>query len=311
MFFVLGIIFILIAVAAFLFNRFARIDGERINGKIGVFSGIGALILAAVFLFFSSFYSQDVGEARVIKDWTGNVSGSNVSAGGAFKAPWQDAVSFDIRNQQSTYIGNASNDYNGKKPNGPQITVQDKDGVQANFDIAVRYSVRSESVINIYSQYQSQENFQNRLIDQDIRSAVRNAPSKYSTLEVLTERANIEKAIFEDLKNRWEKQGVQVESVALQEIRYPDDVKQRFADAQNARTEVSKREADLAAAKVTAQQKVVEAQATADANNIVAKSLSPEVLQSQQLDTLKQLGEKGNVVVVPNGSSPLITVDKK
>ncbi|WP_178996865.1 SPFH domain-containing protein [Paenarthrobacter nitroguajacolicus] len=265
-----------------------------------VSAGLG--LLALVFLAATMVYAQDPGEAKVLKNWSGSVEGQDTTEGFALKAPWVDAIDYDIRNQQAAYIGNGQDDFNGKKPNGPQITIQDKDGVSANFDVAVRYSIRPDKVSDVYREFGVQENFRARLIDQDIRSVVRNAPAKYSTLDVLTRRGDVEKAITAALAERWEAQGVQVESVALQEIRYPDDVRQKYADAQNARTEIVKAQAELEAAQISAQQKVVQAQAEADANSKLAASLTDPILRQRYLDTLKELAKAGNLVVVPADS---------
>lgn len=320
---ILGIIFAIAAVALFLVGLKAKFtkriregyDLKTVDNRTpnAILKGSSALvaILAVVFIFFSMFYTQDVGEAKVMKSWTGEIVGEDLTAGAGLKAPWVEAIDFDIRNQQATYIGDGSTDHNGGVANGPEISVQDKEGVRAAFDIAVRYSIKPDAVTAIYSEYQSQANFEARLIDQDIRSVVRNAPSDYGTLEVLTKRGEIEENIFEALKQRWEGKGVTVESVALQEIRYPKDVMQKFADAQNARTEIVKAEAELEAAEVSSQQKIVQSKAEAKANEILTKSLTDEVLRQRYLDTLAKLAEAGNLVITDGSSNQIINLPKK
>jgi regulator of protease activity HflC (stomatin/prohibitin superfamily) len=304
--FILAILAAVIAVASIIASRRARVSGPegkpQKTGRIAVGVAAAFAVIAIVLLVSSTVYAQDPGEAKVLKSWSGSVEGQDTTEGYSVKAPWVDAIDYDIRNQQAAYIGTGQDDFNGKEPNGPQITVQDKDGVSANVDVAVRYSIRPDRVTDVYRQYGPQENFRARLIDQDIRSVVRNAPSQYTTIEVLTRRGDVEKAIATDLTARWESQGVQVESVALQEIRYPDDVKQKYADAQNARTEIVKAQAELEAAQISAQQKVVQAQAEADANSKLAASLTDPILRQRYLDTLKELAAAGNLVVVPADS---------
>jgi Membrane protease subunits, stomatin/prohibitin homologs len=284
-------------------------DVEFTRGVIKWVS-IGLALVTAVLLFFSTFYTQDVGEAKVLKDWTGNIVGEDITQGADFKAPWVDIVDFDIRNQLAAYVGNGEDNYNGSKPNGPQITVQDKEGVTANLDIAIIYSIKPDAVTEIYSQYLSQDNFKARLIEQDIRSVVRNIPSKYGTLELLNGREAVGNDIKEALTQRWASQGVIVESVSLQEIRYSDEVKARFDAAQSARIEVEKAKAELEATKVNAQQKVVQAQAESDANAILNASLTPSILQQRYLDTLKELAKAGNLVITDGSTSPFLQITK-
>ena len=120
----------------------------------------------------------------------------------------------------------------------------------------------------------------------------------------------MEAAISEALTVRWAEQGIVLESVALQEVRPPSEVLARYADAQAAQAQVAKESALLQAAEVKARQKVVEAQAEAEANNLLTKSLTKEVLEQRYLDTLKSIGENGNLVVVPDGSTPMVQVQK-
>lgn len=299
---------IFIVVSMRLRRAAATTNAPRITATIVGAIGAGLAVLAAAALFASTFYTQDVGEAKVLKDWTGNIVGEDITPGADFKAPWVDVVDFDIRNQIAAYVGDGFDDYNGSVPNGPQITVQDREGVTANLDIVVIYSIDPDSVTEIYSEYLNQENFRARLIEQDIRSVVRNVPAKYNTLELLNGREAASNDIKLALEKRWESAGVIVESVSLQEIRYSEEVKGRFDAAQAARIEVEKAKAELEATEVSAQQKVVQAQAEADANAILNASLTPAILQQRYLDTLSELAAAGNLVVVPEGFGGIVNV---
>jgi regulator of protease activity HflC (stomatin/prohibitin superfamily) len=304
-----------VAVGLFFGSRFMpKVDryGDTMHPpRVVRWVGLGLFAVSVLLLGSTMVYTQDPGEAKVLKNWSGAVEGQDTTEGFDLKAPWVDGIDYDIRNQQAVYIGEGQDDYNGKKPDGPQVTIQDKDGVSANVDVAVRYSIRADQVMEVYKDYGPQENFKARLINQDIRSVVRNAPTSFTTIEVLTKRGEIEKRITEDLAKRWESQGVQVESVALQEIRYPGDVRQRYADAQNARTEIVKAQAELEAAQISAQQKVVQAESEAKANAVLAKSLTDPILRQRYLDTLKELAKAGNLVVVPEGGNQIVNIPSR
>ena len=276
--------------------------------KWGIWLGLSLSVIA---LFFSTTYTQDPGEAKVLKSVTGDLVGADVTEGFAFKLPWVDPIDYDIRNQPATYIGNGQDDYNGKKPDGPQITVRDAKGVSTDVDVVVRYSIREDRVEDVYRAYGVQENFRSKLITNDIRSVVRNAPAKYTTIDMLNKRAEIEKEILADLELRWEKEGVRVDSVALQEMRPPADVSQAFAAAQNAQTQVVQAQAELDRTKISAQQKVVQAEAEAQANNTLNASLSDNILRQRYLDTLRELAAAGNLVVVPEGGNQILNVPAK
>ena len=48
------------------------------------------------------------------------------------------------------------------------------------------------------------------------------------------------------------------------------------------------------------------AKGEADANKVLAESLSPEVISQHYIEALESIGEKGNLVVVPEGATPIV-----
>lgn len=256
--------------------------------------GIG-LVISLVTGFFSMAVTNDEGQAKVLRSWTGEVEGEILTPGFSFKAPWQKDLTYDIRNQQVIFA--SSKGEPTKDANGPQITIQDREGVSANIDISVRYSIDPSAVVDIYKRYGTQENFVAKFIENDIRAGVRTIPAKYGTLELLNNRAKVEQEITEYLAERWEKAGVRVETVSLQEIRYPEDVQQRFAEAQNARTEVEKANAELEANRVKA-----------ESNRVLAESLTEQNLEQLKYETLREIGKNGNLVIVPENFNGMINV---
>lgn len=271
----------------------------RVGGAAGVVIGLITTVGGMA-------YTQDVGEVKVLRSFTGEVAGVDTTEGLAFKAPWVETVDFDVRNQQAIYKGEGYATSEGEMVNGPEITFQDQDKVTGNADVAIRYSIDPGAVGEIYMEYPTQEALSARLIDQDMRSVVRNAFSGYTTAGVLERRGELEQDIREGLEGRWEGTGVIVESVALQGIRYPQSTQDGFAQAQESATSLKKAQADLEVRKAEAEQRKVVAQGEADANRILSESLTPEVLQQQYNETLVEIGKGGNLVVVPEGSTPMI-----
>lgn len=260
-----------------------------------------AVLLGGGGILASTFYTVDVGQAVVIKNPDGTIHSEDLTAGWGNKWPWQGIEEFDIRNQQAIHSAH------GEDNDGTFITTQDKNGVTADYDVVVRYSIKADSVTDIVTDYQNQAQFKVRLIDQDIRSVVRAVPNGFSTIQVLTQRGEIEKKVLESLQTRWAESGVQVESVALQEIRYPEEVTARFQEAQNASTLQEKAKVDLETTKITAQNKIVEAESEAKANKILSESLTDEILEQRRLDTLREIGAvPGNLIIVPEGSTPFV-----
>jgi len=325
--FVLAIIVLLLALVAFVASFFIRVTGERRNPETREYETVelrgptrwtrlgafGGFVLGGLFLLFASSYTQDPGEANVLRSWTGEVVGYETTPGFHLKAPWVDTVTFDIRNQRAVFVSEqvaGEGDNAGGVADGPQITVQDAEGVTANIDIAIRYSIDPDAVEGIYADYGNEENLRSRLIFNDIRSVVRNVPGSFDTIELLTNRTDVQNAIQEALEARWEDDGIIVEDVALQEIRYGESVTAAFAAAQEAQIQVETEQARLEAVQVSAQQKVVQAQAEADANAILNASLTPAILQQRYFDTLRELAAAGNLVITDGTSTPLVQIPR-
>lgn len=285
--FVVAIIFAIVALAGM---------------RWGWFAAVGSALVGILLLIFSMSYSVDQGQAKVLKDWTGVIQGEPVSEPGLhWKAPWVDVNEYDTRNQIVVYLGDGHQQYNGSDTDGPQITFTDKDGVTGNMDLVVVYSIDPKETKTLAQQYSSQEDFNTKVIQQDARSIPRNIPGKYTTIQMLTERGKVAGDIQKALENNWADKGVHVDNVSLQEVRYSDAVKKRFEDAQNAQTEIVKAQAELEKAKIDAQQTVAKAQAQKDANDLLAASLTPAILQQHYIDMLTN----AKTIVVPNNFNAL------
>lgn len=302
---VLGLLLIVVAVVGVLVGL--RTPKYRIAG---IAVGVAGVVLGGGAILSQTFYSQDSGEASVLVDVSGVIAGQETTPGFHGKLPWQDVKTFNIRNQTVSFVGKGDTDYTGGSASGPQVTTQDADGVSSDIDVNIVYSIAPSKVTEIYRQYRDEQNFVQQFVVQQVRSQTRNVPNRFSTLDLLTKRTEVSSALQDALEAAWRGTGVQVDQVNLQEIRPPQSIRDSYSSAQRAQVQVAAEQAKLDAAKISAQQQVVQAEAQAKANDTLAKSLTSPVLQSRYIDALKSIGEKGNLVVVPQGSTPFVQVSK-
>ncbi len=278
-----------------------------IGSRSGWFIGGGVLsaLIGFMFLIFSTFYTIEPGEAKVLKNWTGEIIGSEQTVGAHWKDPWVDAIDFDVRNQIVSYIGNGEQQYGNQPTTGPQITFTDKDGVTANMDLAILYSINPNVVEGLVEDYTTQQDFATKVIEQDARSVPREVPGRFTTIQMLTDRTAVAAAIRELLELEWEPKGIIIEDVSLQEIRYSDAVQQRFEDAQNAQTEVVKAQADAERARIAAEGEadaaIAKATGEAEANRILDASLTEKILRSRYIEAITG----ANLIVVPEDFTAL------
>lgn len=329
--FVIGIIALLIAIPCIVFNVRTKIpepvEDVDILGKPHIKNetdiktvkfarscahGVAVVCLVFFFVFagFSCIYTQDTGEVCVIRNIGGSLAGSTSEAGFHVKAPWQDVITYDVRNNLINFYGDTDYKVDGGSYEGKQVSINDKSGASANVDIQVNYSLNPDSALNLYSEYGTQESFVEKYISNDVRAVTREVSGKFDTVTMLTDRSQFTKAIQDALTKKWNKIGLTVEQVSVQDVRYPDSITDSYSQAQAAEVAKQKAQNEQETAKVQAETKKIEAQGEADANAVLAQSLNDQVLQQHYIDALKDVGKEGNLVVVPNGSTPMINTGK-
>ena len=264
------------------------------------------ILIGIALIIPACLYTQDIGEAVVLKNFGGSLAGYTTEAGFHVKAPWQDATSWDIRNRLINFYRDAEYTYDNGSYSGATVTINDSSGTKADCDVQVIYSINPDSVQQLYADYGNQEAYVSSYVSNDVRQTVRDCAGQFSTIQLLTNKEEFANAIMETLGNNWADSGVVVESVQVQDIRYADSITEAYAAAQSAQVEQTAATNRQETARIEAETKVIESQGEADANAILTQSLTPEVLQQNYYDTLREIGNNGNLVVVPTDSQPIV-----
>lgn len=315
-FFVVGIILILAGILALGLYRSNREnldeEDEYTRNTIEGFKivSVAIIVLGLSTVVSQCLYTQDAGDVKVLRDFGGNIAGSSSETGFHLKAPWQDVITYDIRNNVISFVADGEESFDGGSANGPQVTINDAGGATANIDIQVNYSLNPDNAIQIYQDYGTQENFVRSIAAVDMRAIPREVAGQFDTITILTNRGELTQAIQDRLTEKWAEYGLIVEQVSIQEVRYSEDIVNKYAEAQQA--EIAKQTAlnEQERIKVESETKIIQANADAEANRIVNESLSDDVLQQKYIDALKEIGANGNLVVVPEGSQPLVGANK-
>lgn len=286
------------------------IGGAVISSKVA--PAIAGVVLAVLLCIPGCIYTQDVGDVVVLKNWGGSLAGTSVEAGFHGKAPWQDTIRYDIRNNVLSFMGASEEDtFEGGSANGSAVTINDKGGASAQIDIQVNYSLDPGVAEQLYEDYGTQENFVKSICAVDIRAIPRQVSGQFDTISILTARGDFTNAVEEALAAKWEPYGLVVEQVSIQNVVYPDNIVQSYAAAQSA--EIAKAEAinKQETAKVNAETKVIEATKQSEANKVLAESLNEEVLLQQYIETLASIGANGNLIVVPSDGNTMVNIPTK
>lgn len=263
--------------------------------------GVGAVLVA-----LNCIYPQDPREVVVVRNFGGSLSGYTSEAGFHTKLPWQDTISYDTSNNLINLYRDADYVTNGGSAEGSCVSINDSGGAGADIDLQVIYSFDGDAALQLYQDYGSQESFTKNYILNDVRAVAREVAGRYDTITMLTNRGDFTNGVQKALTDKWKPLGLTVESVSVQDVRYPYEITNKYAEAQAAEVDKAKAENEQKTAQVEAETKKIQAEGEKEANNTLSQSLTDQVLQQHYLDTLKELGENGNVVVVPEGSTPVV-----
>ncbi len=279
---------------------------ERDFPRYPMAAGAAIIAAGAVVLALGCFYPQDAGEVIVLRNLGGSLAGHTSAAGFHVKAPWQDTVSYDVRNNLINLYRDARYTTDGGSAEGSCVSVNDSGGASADIDLQVMYSFDGDAAEQLYQDYGTQENFTQNYILNDVRATAREVAGKYDTITMLTSRGEFTRGVQDALSEKWKGLGLTVESVSVQDVRYPDEITGKYSEAQAAEVEKDKAKNEQETARVQAETKKIKAQGEADANAILAQSLNDQVLRQHYIDALGEIGKDGNLVVVPEGSQPIV-----
>lgn len=267
------------------------------TNKIVAVPIIVIIVIIALSIIAHCFYTQDIGEVIVLRNWDGKILGSTTETGLHAKSPLVKTISYDVRNILINFYGDADYGYNGGSAQGPDVTINDKSGAKADIDIQVVYSLDPSYAETLYKEYGTQTNYTQSYLSNDVRSVARETSGKFDTITMLTDRGQYTDAVEKALTEKWADHGLTIEQVSVQDVRYPDEITSRYATAQAAEID-----------KQTALNKQETAKVDADANAILTRSLTKEVVEQHYIDALTEIGKNGNLVVVPEGSIPMVNV---
>lgn len=282
-------------------------------------------ILLGLFLAGSAcVYKLDAGEAAVTKTF-GTVGDSATTATGIhLKAPWQDLITFDIRNQTI-----ALDEDSGR------VSTVTSDNATVAYDVTIRYSLNPGKLPEIVRQYPDQETFIMRAVLPGVSSVTRDAPTTFTAATVRQSRGQLAQRITEGLEKRLGEVGVTVEQVDPRAIALDANVQANYDKVQSSLANAEAAKADLQTALAQAEITKTEAQATSDADQIIRcgatstqvkevingkevtsvkvvpvtsdrcqNRLNEQVLMSKYIDMLREHGD--SLIVIPQGTQNLI-----
>lgn len=184
--------------------------------------------------------------------------------------------------------------------NDETLNVIASNGLSINLAATVRYRIAPDQVVAL--QEEIGPDYYNVILEPLLRSDARRVVGRYSPEEIYsTKRDVVEREIREQLVSRTTGKHLIIEAVLIRNVELPPAIRTAIDQKLAAEQEVLKMEYVLKIAKASADQRRVEAEGIADYNRIVAKSLTPPILEYARILQLEKLATSGNAKTVVLG----------
>src|SRR5262245_59122319 len=279
----------------------------RAVARIGTLVVVALVAIVLLGLTISAWRNISPGYVGIVFDKaTHSVTTGALEPGWAFINPFTQAIQeYPVTIQTYSMVQKSSE---GQTTGDDSIKVQSNEGQQINLDVVIQYQVIKEQAGLLYQDWGGKDiDFvQDQVVRQYTRSQVPGVASKYGWEEITSgKRDAINEEISKALGAEFNKRHMQLISFAVREVHLPQALQTALDQKIQAQQQAEQQKYQLQQAQVKAQQDVAEAtgranalkaqaegeaqatltraEAQAKANTQLAQSLTPELIQYQQL----------------------------
>lgn len=225
--------------------------------KIGIF--IGVVIITGIVLLISSFTTIKSGEIG-LKTHFGKITETSMSEGINFKIPFIEKITkINIKVQKAEMA----------------IEGSTKDLQIVNTNVAVNYRINSESAPNLFREVGT--GYEETILQPAIKESIKSAIAQYNAEEITVNRTAVSLSCLKAIQDKVEKYGIVIEDFNLTDFSFSAEYTKAIEDKQVA-------EQNLEKSKLEAETKIVDAEATKKANELLQESLTDELIMKQFIE---------------------------
>lgn len=244
--------------------------------------GIIILVLVVGIAAAASWRVVEKGEVGVV-DTFGVVDDNALPPSGYLIAPWKHVENINIQTQQQEFKGIDNT-----------LT---KEGVKVVIDASVIYRVKPENAVSLYKTVRG-DPF-DTLVTPYFMGILRDEVKRWSAEDIYTGKStDIQLDVQNRLSDVLAANGIVVESVLFRGLALPPQVTNAIELKLTEQQAVETMNFTVQKQKLEAERLVVEANGIANANAIISKSITPELIQWNFVQAIKG---NNNVIYVPIG----------
>lgn len=270
----------------------------RGNTVMAIASFLGAVLIVIIFVFLVlalmgfGFWTV-VGAGQVgVQDTFGYVDPNVLGSGLHLKAPWTAIIKMDVRTQAIDMV-----DYDDAKA----LT---SEGLTIEMSMTTLYHIAPDRATDIYKTIGT--GYEDIIIVPEVRGAIREEIAKYRAEDIYSqERGGIARAVKDNLNAKLNPRGIYIDDIIIRNVILPDQLSQAIQAKQTAEQQIQQKLFEVDRERAEAERKRQEAQGIADANRIIAGSLSENYLKWYWIE---KVAASGNTIYVPSDMSLVKTI---
>ena len=289
MLFVLSVI---VSVVAFFLWRSAqsKLTSER-NIAYRTTANVTGLVslLFAVIATTQTFTVVPAGNVGVV-DFFGVVSENTLKSGINFVNPLANVIKFTVQTQELKEL----------------MDVPSKEGLTVSLEISAIYHLNPEKAAEVYKMIGP--DYIQKILEPQFRSVARGVTAGFDAKALYTsEREMLAQLILKEIEKIVEPRGITVEATPLRRVGLPAGLQVAIESKLRAEQESQQMQFVLQKERQEADRKRIEAQGISDFQNIIARSLSQQVLTWKGVEATEKLANSQNskVIVIGGGKNGL------
>ena len=246
----------------------------------------------AAFLFLmlavSSFKVVGAGKRGVVFSQLSGVKDILLGEGLHFKLPFlEEIIPIDVQVQKSQTEANAAS----------------RDLQNISSMIAVNFHIDPSRAHKVYQEIGFA--YKERVIDPAVQEAVKGVTAHFTAEELITRRAEVKDEVKADLAARLVKFNILIDEFSIIDFQFSPEFNAAIEAKQGAEQSALKAKRDLDRIKIEAEQRVTQARAESEAQNLQRETLTPILLQLRAIEKWD-----GKLPSVSGGALPFIDAGK-
>ncbi|NJN66973.1 MAG: prohibitin family protein [Chloroflexaceae bacterium] len=264
----------------------------KVAAQVSVLSVVAIIGVFLLALLVASWRTIQPGNVGIVFDKSVHrINETPLEPGWAFVNPFTQNIQeypVTIQTYSMLYQGVEGDD---------SIKVQSREGQQVNLDVVIQYRIRRDEVAALYLDWGGAgiSVVEDRLVRQYTRSQVPAIAARYNWEEITSgKRDELSEQIWQALTEEFSRRHLELISFGIREVHLPASLQKALNNKIQAQQEAEQQKYQLDQEKVKAEQARVKAEgeanamriraeAEADSNNLLARSLTSDLIRYEQL----------------------------